>query len=129
MVLNYDCVREILLAVEQCPFNQTLNVEKLMGKLPDFDEDTIWYACLKLGEGGFLDVETANVAMSVMPGIKQIKCLTYRGHEFLGSIRDGKRWEKVKTVGHIVRDYSLAAIEKIAEGVTSAAISAALSDA
>lgn len=127
MVLDHDCVREILLTVEQCSFNQPLNVEKLAEKLPDFNEDTIWYACLKMDEGGFLDIETVAIAMSTMPDIKQIKCLTYRGHEFLDSIRDGKRWEKVKTVGHAVRDYSLAAIEKIAEEITSAAISAALS--
>lgn len=44
MVLDHDCVCEILLEVEQCPFNQTLNVEKLEEKLPKFDKETIWYA-------------------------------------------------------------------------------------
>lgn len=124
MVLDHDCVRDILLAVEQCPFNQSLNLEKLEKLLPDYGSETIWYACLKLGEGSFLDIETGNAMMSILPGIKQIKCLTYRGHEFLGSIRDEKRWSKVKTAGHAIRDYSLAAIGEIAEGMTSAAISA-----
>lgn len=67
MVLNHDCVRAILLEVEQCPFNQTLNVDDLAKKLPDFDRETIWYACLKMGEGGLLDVITVPMMRSNLP--------------------------------------------------------------
>lgn len=122
MVLDHDCVRAILLEVEQCPFNQTLNVEKLADKLPDFDSETIWYACLKMDEGGLLNVETVPPHMSHFPGINRIICMTYHGHEFLDSIREPERWSKVKTIGRGVRNYSLAAIEKIAEGITASLI-------
>ena len=67
MVLDHDCVRAILLEVEQCPFNQTLNVEKLTQLLPDFDEETIWYACLKMDEGGLLDIMTIDMSALLYP--------------------------------------------------------------
>ena len=126
MVLNQDCVRDILLAVEKCPFNQTLDIGKLAVQLPDYDEETIWYACLKMGEGGLLEIETLPIMRSVMPEIKQITCLTYQGHELLNSVRDGKRWSAIKTCGTAVRNYSLSAIGKISEGMTLAAINAYL---
>lgn len=96
MELNPDCVRAVLLAVEACPFNETLNVEKLAAQLPDYSEEDIWYTCLKLKEGNLIDVETFPVVMSVMPGIKAIKCLTYNGHEFLAKIRDEHQWGTIK---------------------------------
>lgn len=96
MKLNHDCVREILLAVEQCPFNQTLNVEKLVERLPEFDVETIWYACLKMGEGGLLDIMTVPMMGSNLPGIKQITGMTYDGHEFLDAVRGKSGWETIK---------------------------------
>lgn len=129
MILDHDCVREILLAVEQCPFNQSLTVDKLADRLPAFSRETIWYACLKMDEGGLLDVETVPPHMSFLPGINRIICMTYKGHEFLDTIREPERWAKVKTIGHGIRDYSLAAIGKIAEGITSALIDKAILNA
>lgn len=129
MVLDHDCVREILMAVEQCPFNQAMNVEKLSKQLPDFDEETIWYACLKMGEGGLLNLETEPPNMSYYPGINRIICMTYHGHEFLDSIREPERWARAKTIGRGVRNYSLAAIEKITEGITATLIDKAIFNA
>ena len=54
--------------------------------------------------------------------------LSPNGHEFLSKIRDNNQWSKVKTGLSAVRNYSLSAISSVAEGVTSAAISAYLSN-
>lgn len=56
-----------------------------------------------------------------------VNYMTYDGHEFLNEIRDGKRWNKVKSITTAIRNYSLSAVSSIAEGVTNAAISAFLS--
>lgn len=121
MVLDHDCVREILLAVEQCPFNQTLNLEKLVDKLPDFDEETIWYACLKLGEGGLLDIMTVPIMGSNLPGIKQITSMTYEGHEFLDTIREKTSWEKTKEIAKKTGAGSIRLLGEIAKEVVKTA--------
>ncbi len=50
--------------------------------------------------------------------------LTPKGHQFIAQIRDEKQWGAVKKGLAAVRNYSLAAIGAVAEGVTSASISA-----
>lgn len=52
--------------------------------------------------------------------------LSPTGHELLGKIRDTNQWRSVKNGISAVRNYSLSAISSVAEGVTSAAISAYL---
>lgn len=124
MILNSDCIRAVLLAVERAPFNAALDLDDLVQQLPAFTKDELWYTCLKLDEGGFLTLITATIPRSLRPGILNIVDLTYQGHEFLSRIRDEKRWSATKKVLSAVGDYSLAAVSAVAEGVTSAAISA-----
>lgn len=126
MVLDHNCVREILLEVEQCPFNQTLNVEKLKEKLPKFDKETIWYACLKMDEGGLLDVMTVPMLGSDLPGIKQITGMTYRGHEFLDTIRKKSVWEKVMAAAKKAGVGSLKILGEIAIEVAKEVVTSAL---
>ncbi|MBC3938549.1 hypothetical protein D4A47_06415 [Anaerotruncus massiliensis (ex Liu et al. 2021)] len=52
--------------------------------------------------------------------------MTLSGHEFLESIRDDDRWKRIKSGLSAIRNFSLSAISSIAEGVTSAAITAYL---
>lgn len=128
MVLDHDCVRAVLLAVEQCPFNQTMNVEKLADKLPEFEQNTIWYACLKLAEGGLLDAITVPLPRSNMPGIKQITGLTYEGHEFLDTIREKTAWEKTKEIAQKTGAGSIKFLGEIAKEVVKAAVKSACQD-
>lgn len=126
MRLDPDCVRDVLLAVEACPFTETLTTEKLSIQLPVYPEELLWYTCLKLSEGGYLTLVTMDIMRSYRPGIKCIVDLTYQGHEFLDSIRDTERYKTVKKVAESARNFSLAAIKEISEGISSAAITAAL---
>lgn len=119
MVLNPDCVRDILLAVEKCPFNQTLNVDKLAAQLPEYDKETIWYACLKMGEGGLLNIMTVDILRSVLPGIKQITCLTYQGHEFLNAVRAPKVWRASKDILEKVGTTTIEGMKEVASNVAS----------
>lgn len=125
MMLDHDCVREILLAVEQCPFNQATNVEKLSEQLPDFDRETIWYACLKMGEGELLDVMTVPMMGSNLPGIKQITGMTYQGHEFLDTIREKSAWDKTKEIAKKTGAGSIKFLGEIAKEVAKAAATSA----
>lgn len=126
MVLDHDCVREILLAVEQCPFNQTLNVEKLADKLPDFDEETIQYACLKMGEGNLLNMDVLPPNMSYIPEVGRIYSMTYEGHEFLDTIREKTVWDKVMATLKTGGGSSLKLLGEVAKEVIKAAAIARL---
>lgn len=127
MVLDHNCVRDILLAVEKCPFNQTLNVDKLAAQLPDYDEETIWYACLKMSEGGLLNIITIDVGGSILPGINKITSMTYQGHEFLNAVRTPKVWRAGKAILEKAGITTIESMKEVASKVASSVLEDCLS--
>lgn len=126
MKLDHDCIRDVLLAVESCEFGERINLNTLGEKLPEYQEEQLWYTCLKLGEGGYLEIKTVIMRMAPMPGIKQISGLTFQGHEFLDSIRENKNWDKAKKIAQKAGVFSVKALGEIAQNVAAAAVIAAL---
>ena len=100
-----------------------MTLEQIDSLLPEFSKEDIFYAIYNLDQAGYLDVSILRTGGGGIYSCT-VKDITYTGHEFLNKIRDEKRWAKVKSAANAVRDYSLSAISAIAEGVTSAAISA-----
>ena len=88
MVLDSDCVRDVLMAIERCEFGETLTLEALCQQVGQRSREEVWYTCLKLEEGGFLRLTLVPQMRQVLPGIKSIDDLTYQGHEFIAKIRD-----------------------------------------
>ena len=125
MRLSSDCVRDVLLAVEDCAYGEELSIDLLNGKLPQYSEEELNYTCLKLIEGGLLDAQSENFLGETMPDIC-INCLTYHGHEFLETIRESQNWTKVKATAKNAGVFSLKALGEIAQGVAQAAITSAL---
>lgn len=124
MRLNPDCVRDVLLAIESAEFGEHISTSTLHRSLSQYTEDEIEYTCLILSDGNFLQVTTIQLPGQEMPGIKSIIRLTFQGHELIAKIRDPERWPKLKKAVSAVRDYSLSALEAIANGATSAGINA-----
>ena len=125
MKLDNDCVRAVLLAVENASRGQ-LRLPFLCEQLPQYDEDTLNYTCLKLTEGGFLDSEIHSVPGETFPVLIWINSMTYQGHEFLDTIRDDTNWGKVKATAKKAGVFSMKALAEISQGVAQAAITAAL---
>ena len=132
MKLDLDCVRSVMLVMERdLSFTvdgdvlvpNRLTLEQIDSLLPEFSKEDIFYAIYNLNQAGYLDVSILRTSGGGVYNCT-VKDITYTGHEFLNKIRDEKRWAKVKSAANAVRDYSLSAISAIAEGVTSAAISA-----
>ena len=126
MVLNPDCVRDVLLCVEHCSFGERRNLEKLQERLPNYTEEDLWYTCIKLEEGGYLDLMTAQYLRMPLPSIQQINDLTYSGHEFLNTIREQGTWDKVKGVAKKAGVFSLKTLGEIAQEVAKTAVTSAL---
>ncbi len=133
MRLNLDCVRQILLIVEEntglrkyCFFIdsslsecQTASGDSLI-PLPDYqtnllkkvDNDELIYHINYCVEAGLLSMDTSYGLYQLV-----IKGLTPKGHDFLENIRDNKIWSGVKNIAANVGSTSLDAITQIASNV------------
>lgn len=136
MKLNLDCVRSILLCVEEntglrkcCFFVDTVLGEQLKAvgmdmqepfdyqvKLIDeYNNDEIMYHVRYCIDADLIvETEASNTH------VRQIFDLTPAGHEFLSNIRNAQNWEKTKDVGKKIGAFGLNIASKIAEGVATA---------
>ena len=102
MKLNHDCVRGVLLAVEELSRLDErnrfvrLSVEVIAQSdyvgvaFPDSD---VRYAIMKLHEANLLDCQV----VSAMGGRDiSVESLTFEGHQYLDSIRDETVWKGIK---------------------------------
>lgn len=130
MKLNPDCIRNILLAIEDqhAPKDNLLQPEmrikdfELSPFTEQYSRQEIVYTLLKLEEADLIN-STHRFSDGGEVCIFLVSSLTFNGHQYLEKIRNENNWKKIKTISSKVGDFSLLAIEKIAEGVTSAAIS------
>lgn len=135
MKLNNDCIRAVMLKVEELQsFSSStdgdieinsLEIECLYSELPQFSHEDIFYTLFNLEQAGYInfDIQWADGGIAVDC---RVNFMTFSGHEFLDKIRDSKHWSVIKGGLSAVRNYSLDAINSIASGITSAAISAYL---
>lgn len=115
MKLNQDCVRSILLELEE---NLTLNGGVTLYQLKDFETfnkygyETSVYALTKLIEADFLNGSVTsgdNEIISIGVG-----SITWGGHQFLDNIRDDKIWKTVKKTTSKLSSVSLPLMSKLA---------------
>lgn len=112
--LNIDCIRDIMLAIEEKPYKQTYTISKLSELLP-YEDDELEYCCYKLYEASFLELTVVDICNYPGYPIKSINELTYNGHEFLETIRPESVWAKTKHAISKAGSYSLDLIAEIAK--------------
>lgn len=96
MKLNHDCVRDLLLVIEEeATLNTVLNQDYLLShdRLKTYSEDDFYYSFLKVKEAGFINGD-ARILHDFRTVV--VKSLTYEGHLFLDNIRDNTAWEGAK---------------------------------
>lgn len=135
MKLNHECVRDTLLTIEKLQrffVNNENEIEKaglppddLYQALPKYSKEDIFYAVYNLEQAGFISMSIKWMDSKAVHW--NVNHMTFAGHEFLDTIRDKKRWKGIKKALPAIRNYSLEAIEAVASGMTSAAISTFLS--
>lgn len=94
MRLNHDCIRDILLYVEEnITYDiESVDVENLISKFSSkYDKDTINYHIRQIGNASLVE----KVFYSE-DSPKFISDLTWEGHEYIDNIRDPKVWTKLK---------------------------------
>ncbi|HLJ16517.1 MAG TPA: DUF2513 domain-containing protein [Bryobacteraceae bacterium] len=89
MKRDMDLVREILLKVEEVPFDGRFHDIGIAGR----PVDEITYHVMPLHEAGFIEA----MDLSGLSGMCwKPKRLTYSGHEFLDAARSDTVWQKAK---------------------------------
>lgn len=90
MRLDKDLIREILLAVEASNHDPSGWMEL---EIPGHTPEEVSYHVQLLDEAGFLEAQE----LTSLDGCEwRPKRLTYQGHEFLDTIRDGELWKLTK---------------------------------
>ena len=120
MKLNHECVRALLLYLEENHQidDKPLDVREI--KLPKFSEDEVRYSAEKLIEADFLDADA-----EIMDGVREIyvNSITWAGHQFLDNIRDPKIWKYSKSVFSKFASVSIGIIENVSAQVITNLIS------
>lgn len=115
--LNEDCVRAVLLDVEEkYKFGDFLNLKDFEeGNSSMFSEEEIEYTIIRLEEAGFIiaTIQWINGA----PWHISVSSLTWQGHEFLDNVRDTKIWRETKEVASKAGSVSLSMLATIASSV------------
>lgn len=102
MKLNYDCVRSVLLSLEQAIQIDDdmrivpVNVASLFEMVSAYENQDILYSVEKLSEAGYITASFQYAGGCFTDGF--VSAIIYSGHEFLESVRNCKRWGKVKSV-------------------------------
>ncbi|RGY66673.1 DUF2513 domain-containing protein [Fusobacterium ulcerans] len=122
MKLNPDCIRDILLKLEETTdgrgeymFDES-DLESLNLK---YTPTELLYHLKQCLDSGFIQGRNRGSCISV-------RDLTPAGHAFLADIRNDNNWNKTKEIATKVGAFSLNALKDIAVGVVSAGITASL---
>ena len=126
MKLDQECVRDVLLTVEAHPYGKSLTVTDIQKEIPNYSREEIAYTCLKLSEGNLLSVNTIPTGEFDKVIVTEIGNLSFKGHEFLNTVRDEKIWSKTKEIAKKTGGFSLELLTAIAGGVAQSFVNTML---
>lgn len=124
MKLNIDCVRDVLLTMEDMPRNESLTGSELREILSEYPNDTVDYSCLKLKEAGYINAVIGPYENDFI--VCELRDITFQGHQFLADIYSDSIWNNVKNVSEKIGSHSINALSQIASSVVMAIIKSQL---
>jgi hypothetical protein len=95
MKLDNDCIRDILLYIEEVTTDKLpfVSVDSLKSELKKYSSDTINFHIRQIDQAKLVD------AVGYGDGVPQdISNLSWEGNAFIANIRDDKVWSKVKSL-------------------------------
>lgn len=119
MKLNHDCVRDVMLSLEEKLEYGSYYLISLADKESEFEypiEDVL-YSLEKLHEAGFIE---ANISKFLDGGrMVRVFSISWYGHQFLDNIRPPTAWEKTKGILSRIGGGSLSVASDISGKVIS----------
>lgn len=118
MKLNHECVRDLLLFIEDAlEYGTYANAERIV--LKDYSKNVIVYTADKLLEAGYIGGSRHEYSgHDNLPSIG-ISSITWEGHKFLDSIRDDSVWKNTKNILSGFSSVSLGIVSNVASQVIS----------
>ena len=121
MKLNPDCIRDVLLYLEENLIieNRTfipINLKSLQEVILNYSEEDIFYSIYNLKQAKFIEGKFSDVKDNKM-AICEIENITYLGHQFLETVRPEPIWNKTKSVVSKVGVHALGFIEGVAHDI------------
>lgn len=112
MRLNNDCVRDILLFIEESTTSTItcVDVDSLVNALPSYTTDEIYYHIIQINKYHYVD--DVSYADDVPYFIGD---LTPIGRDFVDNVRDNKVWSATKKVASKLSSASLPILNSIAQ--------------
>lgn len=115
MKLNQDCVRDLLLYLEEnLTYENTISINDT--NLKNYSSIDLVYTADKLDEAGLINCLKTSYKYEDCPVIIA-KSITYNGHQFLDNIRDDKVFAKTKSVLSSFKSVSIEIISETASKV------------
>lgn len=126
MKLNYDCVRDVLLSLEElltCEYSNEIfvfneiSIEELYEKLSDknYRIEDVLYSVNNLEQAGFIKADFLSADGGIV--CCDISNITYEGHQFLQNIRPKKVWDKSKSIFQNIGTISVDIIKSVTSTV------------
>lgn len=123
MTLNYDCIRDVLLYLENtlgyindqiAMTHKKLTISSVVNNLPSYTKEDVQYTIEKLREANY--IRMVNITKDNQNYIVNayIDDITWDGFDFLNNIRKKSIWEATKEGANKVGAMSISAISMIA---------------
>lgn len=121
MKLNHDCVRAVLLYLEE-HLELTNKICLTDVHIDLFDDNDILYTGRKLHEAGYISASIRNDVFGSDSSIL-VSEITWEGHKFLDTIRDNQVWSQTKKILSKVSSSSISFVSNVASQVLANIIS------
>lgn len=127
MKLNYELIRDLLLAAEDQENDSSLSQKELDEFITksSYNFDELIYHLERLEEADYVDITIKYASNQVY--IYTLNYITWTGHQFLDTIRSDKVWSTSKKVADDLKVKSISAFTQIAFQVASNLITTYLS--
>ena len=132
MKLNPDCVRDVMLALEDlltinaCGYfgcvtlNDLQQNDLIQGK---YDLPSLKYTLIQLHESKYIVSDFSVDVAHLKYSLQYILYITPQGHDFLATIQSNETWKPIKRVLQVAGNVSLSMLESISKGVADAWLS------
>lgn len=125
MKIDYNCIRDVLITLEEhLTLEDDLDYKEIplmdfvqMKELSQHDEKQIAYCVYKLAEAQY--IEAGRFHLSSMRTYYSIRCITYKGHEFISNTVNPDVWKKTTSIAKKIGTTSISILSQIAINVIS----------
>lgn len=119
MRLNHDCIRLLMLEIEEkLDLNSYLSYKTIeeLNSVTRFGKENVLYSLQKLKEAGYLKIEFYQGSNNSFYNLS-VDAITWEGHKYLDTIRDNEVWKITKRIVSKFSSVSISLVENIAAKV------------